>query len=95
MEEDEARRVRCKMLMYTLRSAGLYAKRVRSLDRENLLIKVRHRAQERPEAFAAHTCAVVFRQVKASESRLEAEAERIKLRVRRYDGTWAKYKVWL
>lgn len=48
VEEDEARRVRCKMLMYTLRSAGLYAKRVRSLDRENLLIKVRHRAQERP-----------------------------------------------
>lgn len=60
---------RCAEILDSLRAAGLNAKRVRSLNRQKWLIKVR-----------------------APEDRLEIEAERVHLRMRRRDGGWSRFK---
>ena len=70
VEEDQARRRRCRILMATLRRAGLWVVKVRSLDRTRVLLKV-----------------------SAPEPRLEHEAELMRLRIQRADGTWARFKV--
>lgn len=59
----------CAEILHALRSAGLQAKRVRSLSRRTWLIKLR-----------------------APEWRLELEAEKVKLRLRRVDGGWSKFR---
>ena len=60
---------RCAEILASLRAAGLEAKRVRSLNRQKWLVKVR-----------------------APEERLELEAERVHLRMRRRDGGWSRFK---
>jgi len=60
---------KCAEILSALRTAGLEAKRVRSLSRRTWLIKIR-----------------------CSEWRLEIEAEKLRLRMRRRDGGWSKYR---
>lgn len=64
-----AREKRCLIILNALRRVGLIAKKVKSLDKRALLIKVR-----------------------ATDMTLEEVAERIKLRVKRNDGRWSKFK---
>ena len=60
---------KCAEILSALRTAGLEAKRVRSLSRRTWLIKIR-----------------------CLEWRLEIEAEKLRLRMRRRDGGWSKYR---
>ena len=60
---------KCAEILAALRTAGLQAKRVRSLSRRTWLIKI-----------------------KCPEWRLEIEAEKLRLRMRRRDGGWSKFK---
>ena len=68
-EEQGGKVHKCAEILSALRTAGLEAKRVRSLSRRTWLIKIR-----------------------CSEWRLEIEAEKLRLRMRRRDGGWSKYR---
>ena len=70
VEEDKARYRRCRILMATLRRAGLTVRKVRSLNRKRMLIKVA-----------------------APERLLEKQAEKMRLRIQRVDGTWDYFLV--